>query len=461
MMVRHAWLHAHRVKKSTKRHEINNYCIFRLWQADKRAHFFVSLAQLVWCHCDYPLFFNHKEKAMFSHVAPYAGDPILGLMDKFAQDPRTDMKVNLGVGVYYTEDGKLPVLECVKTAESQIVNPPRPRGYLPMAGLPAYRSACQRLLFGADSEAVKSGRVATIEALGGSGALKVGADFIHRWFPNAKCYVSDPTWGNHISIFEGAGFEVGKYPYYDPATIGVKFAQMKAFFETLNPHDVVVLHPCCHNPTGVDLTRAEWDELLPIIKQKQLIAFMDIAYQGFGEDMDADVYAIRRAVELGLSVFVSNSFSKNLSLYGERVGGLSVVCPSKAEADLVFSQLQFTVRRIYSSPAAHGAYVVDSVMNDETLYNQWVGEVYEMRDRIRDMRQKLQSILSAKLPERDFSYFTKQRGMFSFTGLTAEQVARLQAEFAIYMVDNGRMCLAGLNNQNVEYVANAFAEVLK
>ncbi len=398
---------------------------------------------------------------MFQHVEPYAGDPILGLMDKFAQDDRTDIKVNLGVGVYYTEDGKLPVLECVKSGEKTINEPPRPRGYLPMDGLAGYKSACQRLLFGKDSQVVKDGQVATIATLGGSGALKVGADFIHEWFPTAKCYVSDPTWANHIGIFEGAGFEVGKYPYYNPATIGVKFDEMCQFFNSLNKNDVVLLHPCCHNPTGVDLTREQWDSVLQIVKDKGLIAFMDIAYQGFGEDMDGDVYAIKKAVEMGLSFFVSNSFSKNLSLYGERVGGLSVVCPNKDEANLVQGQLKFTVRRIYSSPPAHGNMVVDIVMNDETLYNQWVSEVYEMRDRIRDMRQKLQDTLSAKLPERDFSYFTKQQGMFSFTGLTPEQVARLQSEFAVYMVSNGRMCIAGLNNKNVEYVANAMAEVLK
>ena len=398
---------------------------------------------------------------MFEHVTPYAGDPILGLMDKFANDPRTDIKVNLGVGVYYTEDGKLPVLECVKTAEAQIANPPKPRGYLPMDGLAGYRSACQRLLFGADNKAVAEGRVATVATLGGSGALKVGADFIHEWFPNAKCYVSNPTWGNHISIFEGAGITVGKYPYYDPATIGVKFDELCAFFNTLNENDVVLLHPCCHNPTGVDLTNEQWDTVLQIIKDKKLIPFMDIAYQGFGDDMDGDTYAIRKAVEMGLPVFVSNSFSKNLSLYGERVGGLSVVAPSKDEAERVHGQLKFTIRRIYSSPASHGNHVVDIVMNDDALYSQWVGEVYEMRDRIRLMRQKLKDTLSAKIPNRDFSYFTKQRGMFSFTGLTAEQVGRLQSEFAVYMVDNGRMCIAGLNNQNVEYVANAMAEVLK
>ena len=397
---------------------------------------------------------------MFEHVTPYAGDPILGLMDKFAADPRTD-KVNLGVGVYYTEDGKLPVLDTVKTAEAAINSAVRPRGYLPMDGIAGYKTACQKLLFGADSQALKAGRVATIATLGGSGALKVGADFLHQWYPNAKCYVSDPTWGNHNSIFEGAGIEVGTYPYYDAATIGVKFDAMCDFLKGLNKHDIVLLHPCCHNPTGVDLSREQWDVVLDIIKERELIPFMDIAYQGFGDDIDSDAYAIRLAVDKGLTMFVSNSFSKNLSLYGERVGGLSVVAPTKSEAETVLGQLKFTVRRIYSSPPAHGNWVVDAVMNDGQLYADWVAEVYEMRDRIRDMRQKLQDALSTKLPDRDFTYFTKQRGMFSFTGLTKEQVLKLREDFGVYMVDNGRMCIAGLNNANVGYVAHAIAEVLK
>lgn len=398
---------------------------------------------------------------MFEHVEFYPGDPILGLMDKFNQDPRTDIKVNLGVGVYYDEEGRLPVLECVKRAETARANPPKARPYLPMDGLPGYRKACQNLLFGAEHVAIKENRIATIATLGGSGALRVGADFIHQWFPQARAYVSNPTWGNHISIFEGAGFTVGKYPYYDAATIGVKFDEMMAFFQGLNENDVLILHPCCHNPTGVDLSHAQWDQVLKVVQEKKLIAFMDIAYQGFGEDMDGDVYAIRQALAMGLSFFVSNSFSKNLSLYGERVGGLSVVCPNAEEARLVQGQLKFTVRRIYSSPPAHGGHVVDDVMNHPELYAQWVDEVYVMRDRIRAMRQKLQDVLSAKVPGRDFSYFTKQRGMFSFTGLTPEQVARLQSEFAVYMVDNGRMCVAGLNSNNIDYVANAMAQVLQ
>ena len=397
---------------------------------------------------------------MFAGIDYYAGDPILGLMDKFASDTNPK-KVNLGVGVFYDEEGKMPVLECVKTAEKRIADPIMPRPYLPMAGLPGHRKGCQELLFGKDAPVLKENRVATIATIGGSGALKVGADFIHQWFPEAKCYVSDPTWGNHIAIFEGSGIEVDKYPYYDKATSSVKFDEMLSFFNTLNKNDVVLLHPCCHNPTGMDLTQAQWDKVLEVIKQRELIAFMDIAYQGFGKDMDSDAYAIRKAVDMGLSIFVSNSFSKNLSLYGERVGGLSVVCPTEDEAKRVFGQLTFTVRRIYSSPPSHGGRVVDIVMNDEALHEQWVGEVYGMRDRIKAMRMKLKSVLEAKVPGRNFDYLTEQNGMFSFTGLTPEQVERLQSEFGIYMVSNSRMCVAGLNVSNVDYVANAMAEVLK
>lgn len=397
---------------------------------------------------------------MFERIDYYAGDPILGLMDKFAADTNPD-KVNLGVGVYYDEDGKLPVLECVKTAEQRIADPISPRPYLPMAGLPGHRKGCQELLFGKDAQILQDGLVATIATIGGSGALKVGAEFIHEWFPQSKCYVSDPTWGNHIAIFEGSDVEVGKYPYYDKATSSIKFDEMIAFFETLNKDDVILLHPCCHNPTGMDLTRAQWDTVLNVIQARELIPFMDIAYQGFGEDMDSDAYAIRKAVDMGLPLFVSNSFSKNLSLYGERVGGLSVVCPTVDETERVFGQLNSTVRRIYSSPPSHGGRVVDIVMNDEALHEQWVGEVYAMRDRIKAMRLKLKSVLEEKISDRNFDYLTEQNGMFSFTGLTPEQVEQLQSKFGIYMVSNSRMCVAGLNSSNIDYVANAMVDVLK
>ena len=397
---------------------------------------------------------------MFQHVEFYPGDPILGLVETFNNDSRTE-KVNLGIGIYFDANGKLPVLGSVREAEVRRAATAQPRPYLPMEGLAAYRSAVQNLLFGQNNPVLAAQRIATIQTLGGSGALKVGADFLHRWFPKAKVYVSDPTWDNHRSIFEGAGFEVGTYPYYDPATVGVKFEEMLAFFLSLPENSVLLLHPCCHNPTGVDLTHAQWDAVLEVVQTRKLIPFMDIAYQGFGEDMDHDAYAIRKAVEMGLPLFVSNSFSKNLSLYGERVGGLSVVCPTADEAALVFGQLKATVRRIYSSPPAHGGYVTAEVMNTPELFAQWQGEVGEMRDRIRAMRQKLHAVLSAKLPQKNFDYFIKQRGMFSYTGLSPEQVQRLQDEFAVYLVASGRMCVAGLNEANIDYVANAFAEVLK
>lgn len=396
---------------------------------------------------------------MFERVDYYAGDPILGLMDKFLADQNPN-KVNLGIGIYYDENGKLPVLDCVKIAEQRIADPIAPRPYLPMAGLSGHRLACQNLLFGKDAPILQQNRVATIATLGGSGALKVGAEFIHEWFPDAKCYVSDPTWSNHIAIFAGCDIEVGVYPYYDNATSSIKFDAMLDFIAQLNKNDVLLLHPCCHNPTGMDLTPAQWDEVLAVIKQRELIPFMDIAYQGFGADMDSDAYAIRKAVAMGLPVFVSNSFSKNLSLYGERVGGLSVVCPSADEAERVFGQLNFTVRSIYSSPPSHGGRVVDIVMNDDILYKQWVNEVYAMRDRIKAMRLKLKSVLAAKLPNRNFDYITRQNGMFSFTGLTPQQVERLQSEFGVYLVSNSRMCMAGLNTSNVDYVANAMVAVL-
>ena len=397
---------------------------------------------------------------MFQHVEFYPGDPILGLVETFNNDNRAE-KVNLGIGIYFDDEGKLPVLGSVREAEVRRAAQALPRPYLPMEGLAAYRSAVQNLLFGQDHPALAENRIATIQTLGGSGALKVGADFLRRWFAQAKVYVSDPTWDNHRSIFEGAGFEVGTYPYYDPETVGVKFEEMLSFLLGLPENSVVLLHPCCHNPTGVDLTHAQWDAVLEVVQTRKLIPFMDIAYQGFGEDLDHDAYAIRKAVAMDLPLFVSNSFSKNLSLYGERVGGLSVVCPNAEEAALVFGQLKFTVRRIYSSPPAHGGFITAEVMNTPELFARWQNEVAEMRDRIRAMRQKLHAVLSAKLPQKNFDYFIKQRGMFSYTGLTPEQVQRLQDEFAVYLVASGRMCVAGLNEANIDYVANAFAEVLK
>ena len=397
---------------------------------------------------------------MFEHVDAYAGDPILTLVETFHKDSRTT-KVNLGIGLYYDEQGRIPLLGSVRQAEAAIAAAPAPRSYLPMEGAADYRAVVQKLLFGADSAALKAGRVATIQTLGGSGALKVGADLLKRYFPKSEAWVSNPTWDNHRSIFEGAGIAVHDYPYYDANTGSVDFAGMVACLKGLPEQSIVLLHPCCHNPTGVDLSREQWQQVIAIVAERKLIPFLDIAYQGFGDGLDEDAYAIRALADSGLPFLVSNSFSKNLSFYGERVGGLSVVCKDAEEAGRVLGQLKFTVRRNYSSPPIHGELVTTIVMNDAALHAEWVKEVTEMRTRIQAMRQKLYEVLTARVPGKDFSYFTKQRGMFSYTGLSPAQVDRLREEFGVYLVRSGRMCVAGLNTGNVAYVAEAMAAVLQ
>ena len=396
---------------------------------------------------------------MFQHVEFYPGDPILSLVETFQADKRPE-KVNLGIGIYLDEAGRLPVLSSVRTAEVARAAVAQPRSYLPMEGLEAFRHGVQRLLFGAEHPALQEGRIATIQTLGGSGALKIGADFLARWFPEAKVYVSDPTWDNHKGIFRGAGFEVGVYPYYDPATGGLKFDEMLAFFAALPRNSVLVLHPCCHNPTGVDLDCGQWDKVLEVIRANGLIPFMDIAYQGFGDGFEQDAYAVRRAAEIGLPLFAANSFSKNLSLYGERIGGLSVVCPTRHEAELVFGQLKFGVRRIYSSPPAHGAFVAAAVMDTPELFAGWQDEVTQMRERIKAMRQKFVDLLQEYGAKQDFGFIVRQNGMFSFSGLTAEQVDRLRDEFAIYAVRSGRINVAGITDANIRYLCECIVKVL-
>lgn len=397
---------------------------------------------------------------MFEHVDAYAGDPILGLVETFKKDPRDNVKVNLGIGIYYDDQGRLPLLPSVIKAETALAQHLEPRPYLPMEGLAAYRTAIQNLLFGENSEPLTSKRVATVQTVGASGALRVGADFLKRYFPASDMYVSDPTWDNHRAIFEAAGFNVKTYPYYDTVTGGVKFDEMLATLKTLPKNSVVLLHPCCHNPTGVDLSKEQWQALVPVIKERELIAFLDIAYQGFGDSIEEDAYAIRLFAASGLTFFVSNSFSKNLSYYGERAGGLSAVCANAEEAERILGQLKLTIRKTYSSPAYHVATVTSNVMNTPELRAMWENEVTEMRVRIKAMRQKLYDVLTAKVPSKDFSYLIKQRGMFSYTGLSPEQVDRLREEFAVYLVKSGRMCVAGLNSNNVDYVADAFAAVM-
>ncbi len=396
---------------------------------------------------------------MFEHVDAYAGDPILTLNEAFGKDPRPN-KINLSIGIYFDDAGKLPVMGAVRTAEAAMLQTIGARPYQPMEGAVNYRQAVQHLLFGAEHEAVKSGRIATLQTVGGSGGLKVGGDFLKRYFPKSNVWVSDPTWDNHRAMFEGAGFEVNTYPYYDAQTGGVKFPEMLAALKALPEQSIVLLHACCHNPTGVDLTAAQWKELIPVIQQRKLLPYVDIAYQGFGDGIAEDAFAVRALADAGVSFFCASSFSKSFSLYGERCGGLSIVCPNKAEAELVLGQMKATVRKNYSSPPTHGGQIVARVLQTPALYDQWASELNAMRVRIKAMREKLHAVLSTKLPGRDFSYFLTQRGMFSYTGLSAEQVDCLREEHAVYLVRSGRMCVAGLNSSNVGATAVAMAAVL-
>lgn len=397
---------------------------------------------------------------MFQKVDAYAGDPILSLMERFKDDPRGD-KVNLSIGLYYNEAGIIPQLQAVAKAEARLNATPHGASlYLPMEGLNSYRHTIAPLLFGANHPVLTEKRVATIQTLGGSGALKVGADFLHKYFPESGVWVSDPTWENHVAIFEGAGFTVNTYPWFDDQTNGVRVGALLEKLSTLPERSIVLLHPCCHNPTGADLTNAQWDAVIEVLKARNLIPFLDIAYQGFGAGMEEDAYAIRAIASAGLPALVSNSFSKIFSLYGERVGGLSVVCEDQDAAGRVLGQLKATVRRIYSSPPNFGAQVVATVLGDDELKAEWLAEVEAMRTRILAMRQTLVDVLKDTVPGHNFDYLLQQRGMFSYTGFSAQQVDRLRDEFGVYLIASGRMCVAGLNSGNVQRVAKAFAAVM-
>jgi aromatic-amino-acid transaminase len=396
---------------------------------------------------------------MFEHVEPYGGDPILSLNEAFQHDPRPN-KVNVSIGIYFDDAGNIPVLQCVRDAEAQLLVEGAAKPYLPIEGAAACRSAVQKLLFGAEHEAVVSGRIATLQTVGSSGGLKVGADFLKRWFPRSALWVSDPTWDNHRAVFEGAGLTVNTYPYYDATTGGLRFDAMLDTLSGLPEGSVVLLHACCHNPTGVDLTREQWQRLVPVLQTRKLLPYLDLAYQGYGDGIEEDAYAARLLADEGLSFFIANSFSKSMSLYGERAGALSVVCPNAGEAELVLGQMKATVRRNYSSPPIHAGMVVAKVLGDPALRARWETDVAAMRQRIVAMRRRVHDVLKAKLPQRDFGYFLTQRGMFSYTGLTAAQVDRLREEHAVYLVRSGRMCVAGLNTHNVEIAARAMAEVL-
>ena len=397
--------------------------------------------------------------SLFSAVELAPRDPILGLNEQFNADPNP-AKVNLGVGVYFNDEGKLPVLRCVAQAEQQLLAAPKPKNYLPIDGIAAYDKAVQGLVFGADSAVVKAGRVATIQALGGTGGLKVGADFLKRVNPAAKVLISDPSWENHRALFTNAGFTVEAYPYYDAATRGIRFDAMLAGLQAAPAGTVVVLHACCHNPTGCDITPAQWEQVAAACQSAGLVPFLDMAYQGFGVGIAEDGAAVQCFLRTGMNFFVSTSFSKSFSLYGERVGALSVVCASTEECSRVLSQLKIVIRTNYSNPPTFGATVVATVLTTPALRALWEEELGAMRERIKAMRHALVAKLQAAGVQGDLSYITTQMGMFSYSGLAKEQMQRLRSEFGVYGVDSGRICVAALNSRNIDGVATALSRVM-
>jgi aromatic-amino-acid transaminase len=386
-------------------------------------------------------------------------DPILGITEAFNADPNPK-RVNLGVGVYYDDNGKVPLLECVRRAERQLADNAPPRSYLPIDGLPEYDRLVQALVFGEDSAARRDKRIVTVQALGGTGGLKIGADFLHRVDSGAQVWISDPSWENHRALFENAGFSVQSYPYYDAAKHGIDFDGMLGTLERLSAGDIVVLHACCHNPTGVDLTADQWTRVIDTVKARALVPFLDIAYQGFGDGLDGDAAPVRRFAQADMPVFVSNSFSKSFSLYGERVGALSVVAASTDEAARVLSQLKRLVRTNYSNPPTHGGKVVAAVLADAELRSLWERELGQMRSRIHGMRLQFVEKMHARVPGADFAFVARQRGMFSYSGLSQAAVRRLREEFSVYAVDTGRICVAALNLHNLDYVTEAIARVI-
>ena len=397
--------------------------------------------------------------SLFTAVEMAPRDPILGLNEQFNADTNPN-KVNLGVGVYFDDNGKLPLLQCVQAAEKTMMEKPTARGYLPIDGIVAYDNAVKSLVFGADSEPVKSGRVATVQAIGGTGGLKIGADFLKKVNPNATVLISDPSWENHRALFSTAGFPVGTYPYYDAENRGINFAGMLAAIDAAPAGTVILLHACCHNPTGYDITGEQWDQVIASIKARNLVAFLDMAYQGFGDGIAEDGAVIGKFVAAGLDFFVSTSFSKSFSLYGERVGALSVVCASKEEATRVLSQLKIAIRTNYSNPPTHGAQIVATVLTTPALRTMWEDELAAMRVRIKEMRTLLVEKLTAAGVQGDLSYIVRQKGMFSYSGLNKDQMVRLRGEFGVYGVDSGRICVAALNTKNIGYVADAIVKVM-
>lgn len=398
--------------------------------------------------------------SLFASVELAPRDPILGLNEQFKADTRTN-KVNLGVGVYYDDEGRIPLLQSVRKAETALLADAAARSYLPIEGIGSYNQGAQKLLLGADAPQIAEGRVLTVQALGGTGALKIGADFLRSLLPQARVAISNPSWENHRALFERAGFPVETYAYYDAETHGLDFEGMKDSLNALPEQSIVVLHACCHNPTGVDPTLAQWQEIASIVKARNLVPFLDIAYQGFGDGLAQDAAVVRLFANANISMLISSSFSKSFSLYGERVGALTLVTASADESTRVLSQVKRVIRTNYSNPPIHGGSVVSRVLNNPELFQLWEDELGGMRDRIREMRHQLVDKLRDRAPDHDFSFVLTQRGMFSYSGLNAEQVEQLRAEHGIYAVSSGRICVAALNSGNIDYVASAIASVLK
>ncbi|HJV01074.1 MAG TPA: amino acid aminotransferase [Burkholderiaceae bacterium] len=401
---------------------------------------------------------TNPSASLFSAIDMAPRDPILGITEAFNAD-QNPAKINLGVGVYYDDNGKVPLLSCVQKAEAMLIEQPAPRTYLPIEGLASYDQAVQQLVFGADSAVIQEKRAVTVQAIGGTGALKIGADFLQRFAPGAQVYISDPSWENHRALFESAGFVVNNYSYYDAATHGVNFAGMLADLKAMPRGSIVLLHACCHNPTGADLSSAQWDEVIAAVTAGGLVPFLDMAYQGFGSGIAEDGAVVRRFAAAGGPLLISNSFSKSFSLYGERVGALSVVAASAEEAARLLSQLKRVVRTNYSNPPVHGGKVVATVLTTPALRQLWEEELAGMRVRIKEMREAFVTKLKEKAPGHDFSFVRDQVGMFSYSGLTKEQVAKLR-EQSIYAVDTGRICVAALNSRNIDIVIDAIAKVL-
>lgn len=400
-----------------------------------------------------------QNSSLFASIEMAPRDPILGITEAFNADQNPE-KVNLGVGVYYDDNGKVPLLECVKKAEAILAANAAPRTYLPIDGLASYDKAVQELVFGKDSAVIAEKRAVTVQALGGTGALKLGADFLKRFSPNAQVYISDPSWENHRALFESAGFKVNNYPYYDSNTRGVNFAAMLDSLKSVPTGSIIVLHACCHNPTGADLSDAQWAQVIEVVTSRGLMPFLDMAYQGFGDGIESDGKVVGMFTQAGGPLLVSNSFSKSFSLYGERVGALSMVASSSEEAARVLSQMKRVIRTNYSNPPIHGGQVIATALSTPDLRAQWEEELAGMRVRIREMRKTFVEKLKEKAPEHNFDFVISQRGMFSYSGLTKEQVERLRTEFSIYAVDTGRICVAALNSRNIDKVVNAIAAVL-